>query len=1105
MLTLITGRGKSGKTTRLLEMVRDCPAQGMAQRILIVPEQLSHQTERLLSATCGDGISFVSEVLSFTRLQDRVCSIYGGGATKILDQGGRILTARLALSSVLSRLKVFAPAAARSEFLQKIVAIIDEFKSYDVSPEQLFAASRNSENLFAQKLQELGTILSAYNAVMARGCCDPRDKLTLLRQQLYDTDYAEHRYFFVDGFSDFSAQELHVLEALLRQSPHVVVTVPWENCDQEIFSTGWETVERLLRMAKGLGQKTEMIVVDHRRDLPPELTYLEQNLFARQGAPYSGTCDGIQLLSAHDLLEECRHCASELRRLAMSGLRWRDMAVAAGNIAEYGSLMEEICRDYGIPLYTGIKAPLTAHPAAAFVLCAMEAALEGMDTETVLAYLKTGYSGITADDCDRVENYSYVWKIRGQKWASVWTEHPEGYDRTVTTEVQEELDALNKAKDQALEPLFHLRTALKTGGNVKEQIMGVYRFLEETELFSQINEQIRQFSDEGQQEAAQETAQIWNTLMQCLQQIVSVLGELSIKGGELLKIFRLALEQYEVGTIPAVLDAVHFGSVDSLRGMEPKILFVLGCGEGSIPPRPETGSLLSEQERMVLRDQLHIALAPDSFRSMEKQLFLVYCAFTAPSCRLYISYTEDAEQEHAPSFLLERILTLFPEVSVQRFSLRPWEHMTPEMLAELFFIAEQNGRTGLHDSIRQTAPHCKALEDHIIAAETAALPRDLIVPERFTKKLFGLPVKLTASRLDSLGSCPLSFFLNYGLKARPRKAAVFDATEFGTFLHYMMEHTVDQMVQALPPSASESHRLVQQYMEPYLATRLRDTEILSDRQKYIFERNGVEVEQLLLGIAQEFAASDFRPCAYELQFGNGKKLEGVSVSGSLGEGVLEGTVDRVDVWKDREQEYFRIIDYKSGSGTKFDYTKLYGGLGMQLMLYLFTLARVGIPGVSEHPVPAGALYYPAHKLMKSSKHPIKTDREEQTLRKDDIKCTGLLLGDETVLDAMAHDEKGRKQLPISSKKDSPRDFCITPKQMDVLEAFIHRRMGEAVDKVCAGEFTPEPFYRGPDNNPCIYCDYVDICQKDDSFCASFYHPTLHAKDFWNLIGGEEDE
>ena len=125
MLTLITGRGKSGKTTRLLEMVRNCPAQGMAQRILIVPEQLSHQTERLLSATCGDGISFVSEVLSFTRLQDRVCSIYGGGATKILDQGGRILTARLALSSVLSRLKVFAPAAARSEFLQKIVAIID--------------------------------------------------------------------------------------------------------------------------------------------------------------------------------------------------------------------------------------------------------------------------------------------------------------------------------------------------------------------------------------------------------------------------------------------------------------------------------------------------------------------------------------------------------------------------------------------------------------------------------------------------------------------------------------------------------------------------------------------------------------------------------------------------------------------------------------------------------------------------------------------------------------------------------------------------------------------------------------------------------------------
>ena len=46
MLTVITGRGKTGKTRLLLEAVKACPATSMASRIVLVPEQLSHETER---------------------------------------------------------------------------------------------------------------------------------------------------------------------------------------------------------------------------------------------------------------------------------------------------------------------------------------------------------------------------------------------------------------------------------------------------------------------------------------------------------------------------------------------------------------------------------------------------------------------------------------------------------------------------------------------------------------------------------------------------------------------------------------------------------------------------------------------------------------------------------------------------------------------------------------------------------------------------------------------------------------------------------------------------------------------------------------------------
>ena len=389
MLTLITGRGKSGKTTRLFQMIKECPGIGMAQRILIVPEQLSHQTERVLAAVCGDGISYVSEVLSFTRLQNRVSAMYGGGARKTLDEGGRILTARLALSSVQSQLKVFAAASGKSEFLDSILTMIDEFKSYDVVPKQLIDASKKTDGLFSQKLLELGIILDAYNAVMARGVYDPRDKMVLLREQLLETEYASERYFFVDGFTDFSAQELDVLDALLRRSKHVTVTVPCDNNNfmEEPFRPGQETVARLLQIAMSNRQEVQTICVDHQREIPKELVYMEQNLFSYQTPSYSASCPAIEIICGSNQIDECRHCVAEIRRLAMQGKRWRDMAVAVGNVNTYGPILEELCKDYGVPLYTGEKIPVTAHPAVAFLLCGLEAALEGMETEVVTAYL----------------------------------------------------------------------------------------------------------------------------------------------------------------------------------------------------------------------------------------------------------------------------------------------------------------------------------------------------------------------------------------------------------------------------------------------------------------------------------------------------------------------------------------------------------------------------------------------------------------------------------------------------------------------------------------------------------------------------------------------
>ena len=52
------------------------------------------------------------------------------------------------------------------------------------------------------------------------------------------------------------------------------------------------------------------------------------------------------------------------------------------------------------------------------------------------------------------------------------------------------------------------------------------------------------------------------------------------------------------------------------------------------------------------------------------------------------------------------------------------------------------------------------------------------------RHLYGDKLNISASRVDKYYSCRFSYFLQYGLNAKPRKTAGLDAPETGTFMHF---------------------------------------------------------------------------------------------------------------------------------------------------------------------------------------------------------------------------------------------------------------------------------------------------------------------------------
>lgn len=80
-------------------------------------------------------------------------------------------------------------------------------------------AGCEAEGPEGEKLRDLSLICGAYDALTAQVALDPRDRLTRTAEKLKDCPWAAGRDLWLDGFTDFTPQQIEVLSRLLEQAP----------------------------------------------------------------------------------------------------------------------------------------------------------------------------------------------------------------------------------------------------------------------------------------------------------------------------------------------------------------------------------------------------------------------------------------------------------------------------------------------------------------------------------------------------------------------------------------------------------------------------------------------------------------------------------------------------------------------------------------------------------------------------------------------------------------------------------------------------------------------------------------------------------------------
>ena len=1080
MLKLLLGTDWIANRNEILNRVASDVHCNCGNRILIVPELISHEAERRLCSVAGDAASRYAEVLSFSRIADRIASASGRRKPECLDDGGRIVAMAAAVRQLNSKLKAYASLETRPEFLCDLVSAIDEFKCCLITPEDIRGASAALEGNLAQKLEEIGLIYETYDSLCNTGIRDPRDVMSWVLEQLDECEFAQEHVFYIDGFPDLTRQHMAVLEHLIMYSPLVTVSL---NCDRPdsdsvAFEKAGDTASQMIRFAKLHDIEIEIQIVSPRDSALNPVRQMILDAVPK----YLDLGDRIQAFRAETLRQECVAAAEKILELVQNGSRYRDISVVCADMVAYKGTIDIVFRRCGIPVYLAGTEDLLEKNAITAVLSAVEAALGGFERRDVMRYLKSMLSPLSPEICDRVEHYTFVWNINGSMWLKEWTSHPGGLGNSWRSADRDLLSELNAARISAVEPLRRFADRFHAAVNMGQQVTALYELFAEIHLADTFEDLAARMDSKGEKRNAQILNQLWDILMTALEQLYGILGQFVWDADTFTQLLKLLLGQYSVGTIPPALDTVSVGPVSAMRCQETEHLLILGALEGKFPCYGSAVGVLTDKDRSVLR-KLGVPVNDGSIVGLQAEFAEIYGVFGGANAS--ISMYCPAGQ---PSYIFKRFSVMSGGENNVQCDLGAALTDTIETGAYLSRMgaeraAESLGLKEIYDRIDKQ----KLFNIGHLTAKTA-------------ESLYGSVMKLSASQFDKFAECRMSYFLRYGMRIKDWEIAEISPAEFGTFVHDVLENTVRSVMEQggfRKVSLEKTLLIAKEYTDRYMQDHF---EVLNDdRLTYLMNRNLVELELIVGELWDEMQTCLFEPFDYELKFGDDGKLPAIVINGETVTAHVRGSVDRVDLWINENKRYVRVVDYKTGEKS-FDYCDLASGRGLQMLIYLFALDENSEDLFGQTPLPAGVLYFPARAPF-VNKDFKPSEEEAERIRAGAWKRSGMLLLDEAVLCAMDTDETYQR-MPIQTGKDGSVSGDIASSgQFSDLKKFVFSTLRNMVDEISSGNISANPYGRGSEFDACTYCPYGTICHKN-LVTERRNYKAISRQEFWEKVDTE---
>ncbi len=1094
-LRIIYGKAGTGKSSFIFNEINEKIKAGEKNKIYIItPEQFSFTAEKKIMENRKSIIN--AEIISFNRMAYRVMNEIGGNIYNNLTKCGKAML----IYSILQKEKKNLNLLNKSdENIELAMRTISEFKKNGILVNDLENEIINiKDNYLKIKLQDIILIYKNFNENIKDKYIDETDLLTKLSQNIEKVDLFNNSIIYIDEFMGFTKQELEIIKELLNISKELTITFCIDeieensNPNKDIFYSNKITLNKILNLVNKNNKIEKINLNKLNRFKNNELIYIENYLYNLKIKKYEKEPENINLFLAQNQYTEIEYIAQNIINLVKKKkYKFNEIGVITKNLNSYSSLVKAIFSKYEIPVFIDEKKDLNQNILIRYILSIIEIILKNYSYETVFNYLKNDFIEVDKNDIFNLEKYCIKYGIKNNKFKKDFT--------CEKNNEKEKINYLNENRKKIINPIIKLEKKINKKQNIKNIIKEIYLFLIEQNIEKKLNKKIKELEEKNNFELAKEYKISYEIVINIFDEIINIFGDEEMTLDNFYKIFKIGLKNSDLGKIPANQDAVTIGDTERTRTHKIKAIFIIGLNDGVFPSINKDEGFFNDENRKCLKEH-NLEIAKGTLENLYDDNFNIYKAFTTAEEKIFLSYCQSDTDGKSlrPSTLISKIKKIFPLLKEKSDILEKENYLINEnklyedFISQIYFYDDEKNKKNnifiFYKYFNENEKYKKLLKNNIEYIKYLKMPEK--IKKENIQKLYGNKLKTSVSKLETFKSCPYEYFLQYSLKIKEKEELKVKNLDTGSFMHEVInsffEETNKQNINIKNIDDETVTKIVNKIINDKLENNKNYIFNATEKYKLLVKRLKRIILKALKYIIIGLKSGEFEVLGTEVSFDEKGNYKPINITLDSGKNVeIVGKIDRIDIAKNGNDKYIRIIDYKS-SIKDLDYTNIYAGLQLQLITYLDAMCKI------EDFIPAGILYFNLLEQMIKSEKKLSDEEIEEKIR-NNFKMKGLILADVKI--AKMQDEN---LLPSTSSKIIPayldkegnlspkKSSMATKEEFDKLQSYVINTIKEISEEILNGNIELKPYYKKP-KTPCEYCSYKNMCGFNSGIFKTEYN------------------